>query len=378
MSAFKKKLLAHIKANPAATNPQIAAALNTTHAYVKKTKTELRAAGDLPAFDPASLKKSYHTALAKECATVGLPVADVSNYWYKGKHFSVHVRGGEINLWDVKEQLIEEMKRHSPKYPVIKYPARKEAHLLVIDPADIHIGKLCKAFETGDEYNHEIAIERVKDGVRGILQKANGFPVDRIMLIVGNDMLHVDNARNTTTSGTHQDTNLMWYDAFNIAFKLQVDVIEMLLTVAPVYVQYDPSNHDYLTGFFLVQALAAWFRTCKNIEFNITTAHRKYYAYGSNLIGSTHGDGAKDADLGFLMAHESPDWNKCKHRYFYTHHIHHKKSKDFMSVCVESLRSPSGTDSWHHRNGYQHSPKAIEGFLHHKEHGQIARITHLF
>ena len=63
---------------------------------------------------------------------------------------------------------------------------------------------------------------------------------------------------------------------------------------------------------------------------------------------------------------------------FYIHHIHHKKSKDYMSVCVEALRSPSGTDSWHHRNGYQHSPKAIEGFLHHAEHGQVARFNHLF
>jgi hypothetical protein len=49
-----------------------------------------------------------------------------------------------------------------------------------------------------------------------------------------------------------------------------------------------------------------------------------------------------------------------------------------MSVCVETLRSPSGADSWHHRNGYQHAPKAIEGFIHHPEHGQVARLTHLF
>jgi len=42
------------------------------------------------------------------------------------------------------------------------------------------------------------------------------------------------------------------------------------------------------------------------------------------------------------------------------------------------MRSPSGTDGWHHRNGYVGSPKAVEGFLHCKEHGQIARITHIF
>jgi hypothetical protein len=49
-----------------------------------------------------------------------------------------------------------------------------------------------------------------------------------------------------------------------------------------------------------------------------------------------------------------------------------------MSVCVEALRTPSGTDSWHSRNGYEHAPKAVEAFIHDKNNGQIARITHLF
>ena len=107
-------------------------------------------------------------------------------------------------------------------------------------------------------------------------------------------------------------------------------------------------------------------------------AHRKYYLYFSNLIGLSHGDGAKQLDLPILMAHESKDWSNSKHRYIYTHHLHHKMAKDVMSVCIEGMRSSSGTDSWHHRNGYQHAPKAIEGFLHHKEQGQVCRLMHLF
>ena len=79
------------------------------------------------------------------------------------------------------------------------------------------------------------------------------------------------------------------------------------------------------------------------------------------------------------MAQEaSGDWSYTKHRYVYTHHVHHKNAKDYVGVTVESLRSPSGTDSWHHRNGYQHNPKAVEGYLHHPIHGQIARLTHIF
>lgn len=320
-----------------------------------------------------------HTALAEECENVGIPVTDAKHYWYKGQHFSIFVKGKQVDLWEMKDQIIAEMQTYSPKYPVIKYPKIKDSHLLVIDPADIHIGKLCKAFETGDEYNHKIAIDRVKSGITGILNKVKGFPIDKILFVVGNDILHTDNPKSTTTAGTPQDTELMWYDAFNIARKLLVDCIEILLTVAPVHVQYDPSNHDYVSGFMLAQTLEAWFRNCKGCTFNVSIAHRKYFTYGNNLIGTSHGDGAKESDLALLMAHEAKEfWAACVHRYYYLHHLHHKRSRDYMSVCVEVLRSPSGTDGWHSRNGYDFAPKAIEAFLHHPVHGQISRITHLF
>jgi len=79
------------------------------------------------------------------------------------------------------------------------------------------------------------------------------------------------------------------------------------------------------------------------------------------------------------MAQESPKhWAETKHRYVYSHHLHHKISKDYIGVTVESLRSPSGTDSWHHRNAYQHATKAVEGFIHHKDFGQVARLSHIF
>lgn len=369
----KQKIKEFIINNPDMPAADVARLMQSKKGTVRVYRSELVKAKRI------ERQPNRHPALEKECNEVGIPVENVRHYWSKGKHFSIFVKGEEVNLWDLKDKIIDEMKKYSPKYPKLKYDKITDKHLLVIDPADIHIGKLCKAFETGDEYNHKIAIERVKNGVKGILEKAKGFPIERILLIVGNDALHVDNAKSTTTAGTFQDTELMWYDAFNICFHLYIEVIEMLLLIAPVDIQYDPSNHDYVTGFLLAQGLQAWFNKSANIKFNVSPAHRKYYTYGNNLIGTSHGDGAKETDLALLMAHESKEnWNKCIHRYFYLHNIHHKKSKDYMSVCVEVLRSPSGTDSWHHRNGYQHSPKAIEGFIHHAEHGQVARLTHLF
>lgn len=325
--------------------------------------------------------RNQHAALEAECIAQGLPVEDVKQYWFKGEHFSINLKGqGGKSYEDIKLDIIKDMKAHAPVYKEIKRKGLgMDSHLLVIDPADVHIGKLSKAIETGEEYNTAMAVARVMEGVYGIVEKASAFKTDKILYIIGNDILHIDTPKRQTTSGTPQDTDGMWYDNFMIARKLHVEVLEVLREIADVHVQYDPSNHDYTHGFFLADTISSWFHNDQHISFNVTPAHRKYFHYHNNLIGTTHGDGAKEADLPLLMAHEAKqDWAISDHKYWYTHHIHHKRSRDIMGVTVESLRSPSGADSWHHRNGYQHSPKAIEGFMHHKIHGQVARFVHLF
>jgi hypothetical protein len=309
---------------------------------------------------------------------------DVKHLWMKDNGASLFIKNPNYQEPQLKEfetlkdLILEDIRKEAV---VIKAPKRienKDSYLLVVDPADIHIGKLCSSFETGEDYNSQIAVQRVLEGVRGILQKCQGYHIDKILFVAGNDILHVDSPRNETTSGTKQDTDAMWYDNYRTARKLYVDILTILLGVADVEFVYNPSNHDYVHGFFLCQTIEAQFAKCKNITFNVDMRHRKYFTYFNNLISTCHGDGAKVADLPMLMAHEADSWSACKHKYIYTHHVHHKVAKDYMGVCVESLRSPSGADSWHAKNGFIHSPKAIEAFLHHKLHGQCCRITHLF
>jgi len=319
--------------------------------------------------------------IKEESIEAGINPDDVKHGWLKTDKSSLFFKNPNFKTEEKNEfakKLIKDLKEFSPKYPTIKRTKSKDGHLLVIDPADVHIGKLCSAFEIGEEYNTNIAVQRVKEGVQGILDKSSGFNIDMINFIAGNDILHTDNAKSSTTAGTHQDQDGMWYDNFLDAKKLYVEVLEMLLQVADIHFTFNPSNHDYMTGFFLADVIKTHFRHCKNITFDCSIAHRKIYKYHSNLIGTTHGDGAKNADLPLLMATEHPIlWSETKFRYVYTHHVHHKNAKDYIGCTVESLRSPSVSDSWHDRNGYK-SKQAIEGFIHHPTNGQIARLTHYF
>lgn len=313
----------------------------------------------------------------------GIDVSSISSYWFNdGSGISVNVKNKKNAGFDwdaVREEMLTTMADHKREFEAVEYSQSSDGHCLVIDPADIHIGKLCDSFETGCDYDNQIAVQRVKEGVRGILQKASGFNIDQIVFVGGNDILHIDSPSRKTTSGTAQDTDGMWFRNFLIAKELYIDLIGSLLQMAPVHFVFNPSNHDYTHGFFLADMIKTYFDNHNGFTHDADLQHRKYYQYGQNLIGTTHGDGAKQADLPLLMATEAPvEWSLTSHRYIYTHHVHHKMSKDFQGVTLESLRSPSGTDGWHHRNGYQHAPKAVEGFLHHPLYGQVARLTHNF
>lgn len=316
----------------------------------------------------------------------GVDDKDVKHGWLKTKQASLFFKNPnfkqeELNeIQRIKDECIKEVKLYAPKYTdtPIKYDIETDGHLLVIDIADLHIGKLATAFETGEDYNSQIAVKRAKDGLQGILNKAKGFYIDKVLFVAGNDILHTDNTRRTTTAGTPQDTDGMWYENFLMAKNLYIELLEQLLTFADVEVVYNPSNHDLTHGFFLMQLIEAHFSN-SSIRFNVDLKHRKAFRYGLNLIGTTHGDGAKIENLPLLLATEFPVlWSKTKHRYIYSHHVHHKTSKDFIGVTFETLRSPSGSDSWHHKNGYTGVPRAVEGYIHHKEFGQIARLTHIF
>jgi|GEM_PF-615520 len=321
------------------------------------------------------------------CEYYNIPLSQVKTYklvTHTGKGAYYNIASSDVRNTDgsqeFKDTLIESIKEIStlPKTIVRSDRNSKDGHLLVVDPADVHIQKLATVFETGDSYNSKIACKRVREGVEGLIEKSSGFNIDKILFVGGNDILHTDNPKKTTTSGTPQDVDSNWYTAFATAKKLYIEVLDRLLEVADVHFVHNPSNHDWMIGTLLADVIQTYYKDCDNITFDCDLMHRKVYQYGDNMIGTTHGDGAKNAILPILLATENPKmWGDTKHRYIYTHHVHHKTSKDHPGVTLESLRSPSGSDGWHSRNGFI-SPKAVEGFIHHPKYGQVARLTHLF
>jgi hypothetical protein len=287
----------------------------------------------------------------------------------------------------IRDDMVEEFKKLSPIVKPYKRKKTKNNHCLVLDIADLHIGKLSTLNGVGsnEEYNVDVAIKRALESAESLMDKSAAWNIDQVYFIIGNDVLHTDNTTGSTTKGTNQDTDGIWYDNFKIARLVYSHIIKKLSIVAPVHVIHCPSNHDKMTGFMLADAVSCYFHNDKNITFDVSTMHRKYVKYGKNLLNFSHGDGAKLDQVPYLAAHEVPQlWADTVFRYGYLHHIHHKdmfkfrSGKDFIGMTVEYLRSPSGADKWHSDKGYVGSKISIEAFIHHPTGGQVARLTHNF
>ena len=343
--------------------------------------------------NPKQLKRLNEYKENKNIAILGLEnhegqAVNSPYYWDKSDpKYSFFVKNPNFKTEDKDDfvsELLESIKGHEPKYPKIKRKFQEDGHLLVVDIADLHINKYATAELTGADYNSKIAVERAIEGTKGLLKKSSGFNIDKILFVIGNDVLNTDNLRKSTTKDTPQDTDVSWYEAFLIAKKCYVECIELCLSVADVDVVHCPSNHDFMSGCFLAETLATHFRLSKNMTFDISPAYRKYYKYHNNMICLEHGDKGKASELPLLYAQVQPKlWYETKFRYGYLHHVHHsdvkqyQSSKDYIGVNITYLRSPSSADIWHADSTYLNMV-AVEGFLHSKEFGRVSHLTNYF
>ena len=150
-----------------------------------------------------------------------------------------------------------------------------------MDPADVHIGKLASAFETGEDYNSQIAVKRVHDGIEGILQKAHGFNIDKILFIGGNDILHVDDQ-------PPQPRDVSKYFGYVVRkFLMAKKLLYVTYWASRFYSDvfcYNPAAwlHERFYAFGLYSIMV---RKCKQITFDCSATAG--FIYGKNLIGTT-------------------------------------------------------------------------------------------
>lgn len=304
---------------------------------------------------------------------------------YQVKAFLERIPG--IDTANSLREVLEEIRRAPPVRPVVPKSAARclevdDPHLLEIDLADLHFDRLAWEGESGESWDMKISSHVAVQAVRRLLDLSSPFPVKRILYICGNDYYTTDTPADTTTAGTPQDADGRWQKSFKHGVRLQTELIDIMRRRAPVDVVVVPGNHDSTKMFYAGVVLEAVYSKCQDVRVINDARPRKYYRWGTTLLGYAHGHNEKHGTLPLIMAGEAPeDWAKTTHREFHVGHFHHKRETQFHAgievgpVRVRILPSLTATDGWHGSQGYVGAQKACEAYLWSEARGYVGHFS---
>ncbi len=202
------------------------------------------------------------------------------------------------------------------------------------------------------------------------MTKAPADRIEEVIVIVGSDMLQVDNDQSTTTAGTYVDSDSRLAKAFEVATDMLTTRIEMLAARFKVKVVVIPGNHDSTVSLFLGKYVEAWFRNHPNVRVDASPRSRKYHPYGKTLIAFDHGDETKLKDLPLIVMREN---QSTISQYLYTEcltgHLHAEKSEDTKGIVVRTAPALCAQDRWHSRRGYIGTIRRSQGLLYQRDNG---------
>jgi hypothetical protein len=212
---------------------------------------------------------------------------------------------------------------------------------------------------------------------------AQSYDIERILLPLGQDLFHYDTYYETpqTTKGTTLDADTRRRKLYPAVRQAMVEEIDRLRLIAPVDVVIVSGNHDVDTSFTLGDSIECWYHNDPAVEVDNGPTMRKYYRYGDNLLGFTHGSEEPFNRLPVLMATECPlDWSVTTYREWQVGHKHRTRNsvpvplQDHEGVLVRELPSLCPPDSWHYRKGFLHQ-RGAKAFLWHPEGGVAVEFT---
>ena len=284
----------------------------------------------------------------------------------------------ELNLNKIKQELIEDLRNLSPVVSKIerKRPDdRKDLHLLEISAFDLHLGKIGIK---KDKYSLDIAQERLLSAIDHLLYRAQGYYIDKILFIVGHDLLNSDKdwPVPSTTRGTPQFNSDYHIDMYRAARKLMIKSIDILSEVADVHVMVIPGNHDRESVMHLGDTLELYYGNNENVKVDNNDCLMKALPYGNNLIISDHGDGPKTNDLPGIISQRFKNlWSDVDYVEVHRGHYHTNKAtklqaiEELNGITVRNLSSMSATDYWHDSKGFIGNIKKAQAFIYSRQNG---------
>lgn len=236
------------------------------------------------------------------------------------------------------DQWIERINSGIKPLPKIKNTNKGDSYLAV-PLFDLHFGNA--EFET---YQDTLAktIKRISVGHK------------KVLIIVGGDLLHNDNYRGMTSSGTNVDKvdmNKAWDNSFDY---LSLIIEASLKNANEVSVMYVPGNHDEITGQTVIKSLERVYSK-SNLTIDSNQEMFKATMLGNNFIGMTHGDKSTFKKFNSIFSITFAEmWGTkgVKTREVFSGHLHHEIVRDMDGLMLRQSPTDAPIDQYHKDNGY--------------------------
>ena len=249
-------------------------------------------------------------------------------------------------VFKLDEKTISELcKRETPKVIIEKKTSRK-SYCLEIQLADLHFG--VNSFEYYRRY-----LEKIVEIVR--------LGWDIIIITTGGDMIHVDDFKGRTFNDTLVGSKEMLLNAYDWVMAFYETLIEECIAHSnKVKLIYVVGNHDTTVSWLIAKKWEDKYPQC---EHDTSLEQWKWFKYGKNFIGLTHGDKGKFKNFAqvfnALFRQEMAD---CTNIEVHSQDKHHEKALSEYGITTRIITSPSQMTDYIKENGFVGNRKAIELF----------------
>ena len=304
----------------------------------------------------------------------------LSSYWNKERYDGWFISAMVTAIkHEPKDILAEVISNFNPRYEQIGEVFVNEKFtndsVGIISTQDLHFGK---------EDNTDI-VNHFKAAVTNIVGRAYmSHKLNKIIYVIGGDLLNMDTFSGTTTGGTAVDNAQRAQDSYREAFDALFWSINYLKQFCDnLHVVYVPGNHDRLSSYHMAHALSKCFdKEDYSIYFDVEYAERKVVVYGHNFFAFEHGDVSKK-NTALVYATEFPvSWGRTKYRTCFTGHFHSKKTVEFTTenehngFAVKHLPSLCSTDYWHYHNKFVGAKRQAIMEIHDVEKGKVSEFIY--
>ena len=302
----------------------------------------------------------------------------LSSYWNKERHDGWHISAMVTAIKkEATDVLADVLKAFKPEYqPVREVYVNKNFSrdcVGILSIQDLHFGK----------EDNSLIVEEFENAIITLVTRSYmSHKMDKIVYVIGGDLLNMDTFSGTTTSGTPLDNDQKAHDAYATAFDTlywSINYIKQFCDTLEVV--YIPGNHDRLSSYHMAHALSKCFPT-KDIVFNVDYSERKVVVYGHNFFAFEHGDVTKKNTPIVYATEFAKQWGNTLYRTCYTGHFHSKKTTEYITenehtgFSIKHLPSLCSTDYWHYHNKFVGAKRQAIMEVHDKENGKVSEFTY--